>query len=511
MSLEWLLGLVPSALFFAYGQIGLGLSLLCLAVAGLVTLRSLQERSRRAFVKEVLASASRDELTGLASRKGFLEALRSSLASPIAGDCFTAVFYIDLDSFKSINDTLGHTAGDRVLSTVAQRLNQVVIEPQLVGRMGGDELAILVPEVSSREQVIELASAVMEQFSTPIMINGEKVWSNASVGIVMAGRPRPSADDLLVMADTALYQAKNGGKGQFVLFEPSMPTPVTRSPSLDADLRSAIVNQEFVLHFQPIVNLGNLSIDGFEALIRWEHPRYGTLGPTEFIPLAEETGLIRALGDWVIERSFQQISIWQSLNSRPMTLNINLSALQFRQRDMLGHLWRTSAGAGLQPGGIVLEITESFFLQDDEITRMNLSGLQDMGFGIAIDDFGVGYSSLSYLKRHRIDVLKVDQSFLAEPENPRSRALLDGIIQLGHSLNIGVIAEGIETVEQLKLLQTLGCERGQGFLLGTPLTEEEVVERLVSGAFIRPNLVDAAQNLQDRREDGRSTLGIRPA
>ena len=378
--------------------------------------------------------------------------------------------------------------------------------------MGGDEMALLMPEVQGRQEVIEMANAVMEQFSEPVVINGENVWANASVGIVMTGRPRPSADDLLMMADTALYQAKSKGKGQYVLFEPNMPTPVTRSPSLDADLRAAIANQEFVLHFQLIFNLGNLSIDGFEALIRWDHPRYGLLGPAEFVPLAEETGLIRALGDWIIERSFKQISIWQDLSSRPLTLNINLSALQFRQRDMLSHFWRTSTGAGLQPNGIVLEITESFFLQDDEITRMNLTGLQDMGFGIAIDDFGVGYSSLSYLKRHRIDVLKVDQSFLEEPEDPRSKALLEGVIQLAQSLNIGVIAEGIETEEQLKLLQTLGCEHGQGFMLSTPLTENEVMEWLVSGAYIRPNLARADPVIGDPRlEDARPILGIRPA
>jgi EAL domain-containing protein (putative c-di-GMP-specific phosphodiesterase class I) len=288
------------------------------------------------------------------------------------------------------------------------------------------------------------------------------------------------------MADTALYHAKDRGKGQFVLFEPSLPRPALRSLSLDADLRMAVQRNELVLHFQPIVTLDTLCIAGFEALIRWRHPRLGLLSPNEFIPMAEESGLIRSLGAWIIEQGCERLSVWQSVHGKPLTLNINLSALQFRQRDILSHLATISDRSGLMPGSLQLEITESVLMQDDGQTLKNLSDLHRLGFGIAIDDFGVGYSSLSYLKRFRVDSLKLDQSFMKDLDDPRSEALVKGTIQLGHSLGVIVVAEGIETREQLELLRKAGCDQGQGYLLGRPMDEFQVMDMLSSGAFLKP-------------------------
>jgi EAL domain-containing protein (putative c-di-GMP-specific phosphodiesterase class I) len=352
--------------------------------------------------------------------------------------------------------------------------------------MGGDEFTALISEVNNRQEIVTTAQAIMEQFARPVEVSGQKVWINASMGIVMASMPRPGADDLLTMADTALYHAKDRGKGQFVLFEPSLPRPALRSLSLDADLRMAVQRNELVLHFQPIVTLDTLCIAGFEALIRWRHPRLGLLSPNEFIPMAEESGLIRSLGAWIIEQGCERLSVWQSVHGKPLTLNINLSALQFRQRDILSHLATISDRSGLMPGSLQLEITESVLMQDDGQTLKNLSDLHRLGFGIAIDDFGVGYSSLSYLKRFRVDSLKLDQSFMKDLDDPRSEALVKGTIQLGHSLGVIVVAEGIETREQLELLRKAGCDQGQGYLLGRPMDEFQVMDMLSSGAFLKP-------------------------
>jgi diguanylate cyclase (GGDEF)-like protein len=507
LSLIWTVSLAPAIVLLVAGLAEVALSVFCVTAASCVLLRVQVERARSRFVRATLASALRDELTGLAGRRVFIEELRVALDQRIEGGRFTALFYIDLDSFKSINDTLGHSAGDEVLISVASRLAQVVHKPHLLARMGGDELAVLCPEIEGRTAVLALAEAIIQQFSKPIAVASEKVWANASVGIVMASSPRPKSDDLLVMADTALYQAKSQGKGRYVLFEPNLPTPVTRSPSLDADLRDALLKEQFVLHFQPIVNLNDLSLDGFEALIRWQHPKLGMLGPAHFIPLAEETGLISALGDWIIQRSFSQIAIWRSMHDERLTLNINLSPLQFRQRDLLTHIWRNCSHFGVPPGRIVLEITESFFLQNDDVTEMNIDGLNEMGFGVAIDDFGVGYSSLSYLGRYKIDVLKVDRSFLGDPADTRHTALMDGIIRLGHSLGIPLVAEGIENKDQLKLLQELGCDLGQGYFLSVPLSEADVVEGLASGALLHFGEEDAGE---ESAGEIRSGFGRRP-
>ncbi|HLF79109.1 MAG TPA: EAL domain-containing protein [Dehalococcoidia bacterium] len=483
--LYWISSAIPISFLFSAGEILLGVCAVCLAVSGLIAGKIGDARRNKEWQEQVIDGSLRDDLTGLPNRRSFLEHLRTTLAAPLARDGHTAVFFIDLDNFKTINDTLGHSAGDQVLLEIATRLRRVLPGEHVLARMGGDEMTILAKEVTSREELVELAQRLMQVFGRPIPIRGEEVWVNGSIGIVMAPMPRPTADDFLAMADTALYNAKSLGKGQYVLFEPNLPRPTRRPLSLDADLRAAVQRDQMALYYQPIVDLRTMRVAGFEALIRWKHPRHGLLSPKEFIPLAEESGIIRTLGSWIIEKGCEQISVWQSLSGVPLTVSINLSVLQFRQRDILSHLAQTSARAGLSPGTIQLEITESILMQNDPGTHKNLQELHAMGFGIAVDDFGVGYSSLGYLKSFDVDVLKLDQSFLSDLDDPKSEALLRGAINLGRSLEVTVIAEGIENEKQLEIVRNAGCHQGQGYLLGMPMPEREVTDLLLSGALLR--------------------------
>ncbi len=480
----WLAAIIPLAFLLTTSHPVLGITAVCLVSAGLIGGRMVEAASRRQALRAAFLSSCRDDLTSLPNRRLFLQELNESLARPLSRDGQTCVFFIDIDNFKTINDTLGHTAGDRVLIEISSRLRQVLPPEHTLARMGGDELTILAHEVPDRQCVVALAQSLMDVFSRPVIVGGDEVWVNASMGIVVAAMPRPGPDDLLSMADTALYSAKRHGKGQFIIFEPNLPRPTRLQLSLDADLRSAVARNELVLHFQPIADLKTMTVAGFEALIRWQHPRYGLLPPKDFIPLAEESGLIRSLGSWIIERGCEQISVWQSLSGTPLVLSLNLSVLQFRQKDILAHLAASSARAGLQPGTLQLEITESILIQNDPTTLKTINDLHSQGFGIAVDDFGVGYSSLGYLKSFDVDVLKLDQSFLSDMEDPRSEALLRGAIELGKSLDVTVLAEGIETEHQLKVLREAGCHQGQGYLLGKPITEKQVTELLLSGALL---------------------------
>jgi len=370
---------------------------------------------------------------------------------------------------------------DRFLQEISRRLQSCVPDGAILARFGGDEFTLLL-NVKRREEVIDLAQKMMSQFDEDVVIMGNKIWANTSIGIAMVSMPRPSADDLLSMADAALYNAKAQGRGQYVLFEPNLPRPTPQSLSLDADIRRALERRQLVLHYQPVVRLQDLRIVGFEALIRWQHPTYGLLSPAEFIPVAEESGLIKSLGAWCIDAACERISSWRGLYSDELTMSVNLSALQFRQKDMLEHIAAAASRAGLVPGALRLEITESVLMRDDLHTVEVLERLRDLGFAIAVDDFGIGYSSLSYLKTFRVDALKLDQSFLTDVEDERTRALVRGATQLGHSLGVTVVAEGIETEEQLDLVIEAGCDEGQGYLLGRPIDEKKVIELLSNGS-----------------------------
>ena len=472
----WSSSLVMAAFLFSQVEATLGIGVLAGVLAALLLARALDKRAQAFLARSTRNLAYYDDLTGLPNRRLFFQQLSACLARPIGRDEFTAVLFLDLDKFKGINDALGHLAGDRFLVEISSRIKSCLGNDALLARFAGDEFTILVESVKSREELTSLAERIMSQFDGQVQINGEKIWANASMGVAMVRAPRPSADDLLSMADAALYHAKAAGRGRYVLFEPNLPIPTARSLSLDADIRKAVQARQFVLHYQPIVDLRDLSIQGLEALIRWTHPKFGLLTPDEFIYLAEETGVINSLGDWVIETACERISAWQSLYGETLTISVNLSALQFRQRDLLSHIALSSRRAGLRNASLQLEITESVLMQDDKDTLKTLDELRDLGFSIVIDDFGVGYSSLSYLRLFEIDVLKLDRSFIARIDEPRSRSLAAGTIQLGHGLGARVVAEGIETLEQLEFLRLARCDLGQGFLLGRPMTEKQLFE-----------------------------------
>ena len=440
-----------------------------------------------------------DALTGLPNRRAFLEELRACLETPLEPGHFTAVFFIDLDRFKGINDALGHMAGDRFLLEISSRLQNCLGDRGLLARFAGDEFTLLFNNASGRQEVIDLAQQLMAQFNEDVEINGHKIWASTSMGIAMVGMPRPPADEFLSMADSALYNAKAQGRGQFVLYEPNLPRPTPRSLSLDADIRTAVEKGELELCYQPVVDLAQLQIVGLEALVRWRHPRYGLLSPNEFISLAEETGVIKYLGLWVVNEACKRLSAWQGLYGDKLGMSVNLSALQFRQKELLAEIAAASARSGLEPRALQLEITESLLLKDDFQTQQTLRDLRETGFRIAVDDFGVGYSSLSYLKRFDIDTLKLDQSFLSELSEPRSQALISGTVQLGHSLGMKVVAEGIENADELNFLRKVGCDEGQGYLLCKPLDERQLIDYFThhGRAIVLP---DQQVPLEGRRE-----------
>ncbi len=484
-ALYWLCTLSVAAWSLFSADFVPSLAIAFFALLGLIVARVLDDSDRKlneavtedalkqqSSLDELTAMASWDDLTGLANRRAFKEALQECLSKPIAENEFTALFFIDLDRFKAINDTLGHVVGDRFLTAIASRLQKQTSEEHVLARFGGDEFTLLVKAARNSDEVRALAESLMAVFEEPVEINGVAVQANASIGIAVASMPRPTATDLLASADAALYHAKDQGKGQFVIFEPTVPIP-SRAPSLEGDLHQALANRELVLHFQPVVDLSESRIVGLEALLRWQHPRYGLLQPDAFLSLAEETGIIRALGDWVIESACERARYFQSLYADQLTISINLSPLQFRQRDLLPQLLDLADRPGVASELVRLEIGEEILRQDDGAAE-TLAELRRMGFKIAIDNFGLGYSSFGYLKRFDVDAIKLDRSLLTDLSDPRAEALLKGTIQLAQGLGIQVVAAGVETEEQLIQLRKAACDQAQGFFLGAPMTEVEL-------------------------------------
>lgn len=457
----------PAAIFFALG------------LTGLVVARQVERWLSREQVAQASELALQDELTGLANRRAFMERLRHTLAS---SESLPAVLFLDLDRFKIINDTLGHAAGDRFLVAVAQRLRDAVSGHAMLARFGGDEFTVLLEDAEEAAVACRLAEHILNSLHRPLNIDGHEVWPNASIGIALAAEARRSADELLSRADIALYQAKLRGRGRYVLLMPNSPVPSARLLSLEAELRGAIELEQLRLLYQPIVDLRTLRVAGFEALVRWQHPRFGVLAPADFIPLAEETGLIRALGEWILGEACRQTKEWQDLYGQSFAVSINLSALQFRTLSFLPDLSRVLWSTGVGRSAVQLEITETALMEDEEATLRNLDELKRLGVKVAIDDFGIGYSSLSYLRRFDVELLKIDQSFVQDCKDERTYAIIEAVVNLGHSLGMTVTAEGIETEEQLNRLSTAGCDLGQGFFLGRPLEKSDINGLLASGA-----------------------------
>lgn len=438
---------------------------------------------RKAFERQLTAMAFHDALTGLPNRALFLDRLEHALTrADHAGPSLTVMF-LDLDNFKIVNDSLGHASGDRLLVTVAAGLQAVVGTEGTVARLGGDEFILLLEYVTDLAVAARLAERLAEAIRQPIPLDGHEIVVTASIGITrgIPGHDRP--EQLLRDADLAMYGAKAHGKARVQVFEPSMGSGAVVRLELEADLRQALVTGELRVHYQPIVSLSNGCITELEALVRWQHPTRGLIGPGHFIPLAEESGLIIAVGRWVLNEACVQTRRWQlSLPDNRLSISVNLSARQFQSPSLVADVARALQTSGLAPSSLKLEITEGIAMADAEAAVVMLHELRALGVRLAIDDFGTGYSSLSYLKRFPVDTLKVDRSFIEGLGHDRQdAAIMRSIVALAHSLSLDVTAEGVETITQWEQVRLLGCDSVQGYLLAWPQAADAAGELLRAG------------------------------
>jgi diguanylate cyclase (GGDEF)-like protein len=381
------------------------------------------------------------------------------------------VLCLDLDNFKSVNDTLGHPIGDLLLKAVADRLRALLPDPATVARLSGDEFALVDPNVADPDAAGALAQAIIAAVAQPFDIDGHQLVIGTSVGIALAPTDGNRSDQLLKNADMALYRAKSEGRGTHRFFEREMDARVQARHVLELDMRKALANGEFELHYQAQVNLASDRIAGFEALIRWHHPERGLVLPTEFIPLAEETGLITSIGEWVIRTACLEAAPWPDR----IRIAVNLSPVQFRSRSLAATVIGALATSGLAPSRLELEITESVLLEHNEATLATLHHLRDLGVRISMDDFGTGYSSLSYLRSFPFDKIKIDRSFTRDLDTtPDSVAIVRAVASLGKSLGITTTAEGVETPRQLEIVRSEGCNEVQGHVYSEAVAADDV-------------------------------------
>jgi diguanylate cyclase (GGDEF)-like protein/PAS domain S-box-containing protein len=425
---------------------------------------------------ELVHQALHDPLTGLANRALLLDHLSTALAQRQRRPEPLAVLFLDLDRFKVINDSLGHTAGDRLLVEVGRRLEAALRAGDTVARLGGDEFVMLLPDVGSAEEAMAIAERVLREVSRPVQLDSEEVYTTASIGIALAhGGDHATADNLLRDSDTAMYRAKARGRDRYELFDEELRTQATTRLHLEMFLRRAVDLGELQVHYQPEVDLEQNRVVGAEALVRWRHPIEGLLDAGAFISLAEETGLILEVGRWVLREACHQAGRWQrELPGRLNLLRVNLSARQIAQPDLVDIVVRALDDAGLAPSSLCLEITETALMADASASLDVLTRLRELGIVLAIDDFGTGYSSLSYLKRFPVDVLKIDRSFVEGlGRDADATAITHAILSLGKALGLCVVAEGVESLEQLSVLRQLGCHRAQGFLFSAAVPADE--------------------------------------
>jgi diguanylate cyclase (GGDEF)-like protein len=425
--------------------------------------------------REKMFEAHHDPLTGLASRALFLERLEHGLARAARQHNRTAVLFIDLDRFKTVNDSLGHAGGDELLIEVAIRLRSCLRLTDTAARFGGDEFAVALFDLTV-DEAARIAHRILTLLQEPFRVLGKEVFVDASIGVSVDTAGDSTGEDLIRAADLAMYQAKRNGKGRCETFVPAMQDQLMRTLDLDADLRRAVERDEFVLYYQPILDLVDGGITAVEALVRWRHPDRGVVAPGQFVPLAEETGLIVPIGAWVLREACRQAGAWNA--ARPggpaLTVNVNLSARQLQLPDLPAQVARALRDGDLDPACLVLEITESLLLHDTDAMIARFRQLKQLGVRLALDDFGTGYSALAYLRRFPIDMIKIDKSFVAEMGAGREASTLArAIVQLGRTLGLVIIAEGIETPDQLGQLRDAGCQLGQGYYFAKPLDRSE--------------------------------------
>jgi len=462
-------------------------------VHGIVlTMRDVSER--RALEVQLKHQAFHDALTGLPNRALFQDRAEHALARTSRLGTVGAILVLDLDDFKIVNDTQGHAAGDELLIQVAARLRSTLRAGATVSRFGGDEFAVLAEDLTGVCQAERFAARALQAFATPFSVRGEAVRVGASVGLVVTGGTRDPLDmtELLRCADLALYAAKERGKGQVMLYHKDLRTHMLDRLTRRTDLERAIDADEFVLHFQPIVMIETGAIEGCEALVRWQHPTRGLLPPTDFVELTEETGLIVELGGWVLDQACAQLGSWARAGHASLRMSVNVSARQLQEPDFIGDVRAALRRHRVNPGRLVLELTESIFALDAPAVSEQLRALREIGVKIAMDDFGTGYSSLSYLQRFQMDILKIDKSFVDDlgDGDRDGRALVRAIISLAHALRLEVVAEGIERPGQRDDLWSMGCGLAQGFLYSRPVEADQLSALLASQATMGPPLVD---------------------
>ena len=457
------------------------------AVTGMRTARvDITERERAE--EQLVRNAFSDALTGLANRALLRDRLDRALKRQIRHpDYLFAVLFLDLDRFKLVNDSLGHTIGDELLRAVARRLEKCLRSQDTVARLGGDEFTMFLEDIRDETDATRVAERVYKDLRAPFQVAGHEVFTTSSIGIALSSTGYTQPEDLLRDADTAMYRAKSLGKACYSMFDTAMHERAVALLQLDHDLRRALERKEFRIHYQPIVRLENAEVTGLEALLRWEHPARGFVSPAEFIPLAEETRLIIPIGRWALEETCRQVRAWQLQFGADIPVNVNLSGKQLSQPDLVCQITQILEQFFLDGRSLKLEITESVIMENIESVITMLQQLKALGIQSSMDDFGTGYSSLSYLHRLPIDVLKIDRSFVSGTrtgvENPE---VVRTIITLARDLGIDAVAEGVGTAEQLAQLRELGCKYGQGYLFSKPLDSE------AAGKFIAGRLHQAA-------------------
>ena len=445
--------------------------------ARVVAVRDIRER-REAEAK-IRHMAHHDALTGLPNRVLFHDRLDQAVALARRNGTTVAIHCLDLDRFKNVNDLMGHGAGDALLQQVARRLTRSVRDHDTVARLSGDEFAIIQIGVSHPDGPAILAERLVKEIAEPFDLDGQQMVVGTSLGVSLFPGDAESSEDLVRAADTALYRAKSAGRGTYRFFEPDMDARLQERRLLELDLRQALADNQLELHYQPLMGCDTVAVMGFEALVRWRHPKRGLISPVEFIPLAEECGLIMQIGDWVLRTACSEAAQWPA----DRRIAVNLSPIQFRHADLARQILTILDQTGLAPERLELEITEGVLIEDTERTLATLNILKSAGISVSLDDFGTGYSSLSYLQRFPFDKIKIDRSFIWQMgSNDDSMAIVRSVIALGRSLRITVIAEGVETPEQLALLQSERCDQVQGFLLGRPVPATEITGLLEDAA-----------------------------
>jgi diguanylate cyclase (GGDEF)-like protein len=446
-------------------------------------LRAVRYAVERKIMEEALAhAAEHDFLTGLPNRMLLNDRLTQAIASSRRYQKKVAVLFLDLDGFKHINDSLGHPIGDKLLQSIAKRLMNCVREADTVSRSGGDEFVVLLSPVERSDDVAITARRMLQELAQPHRFEGHDLHVTASIGVSVYPDDGQDAETLIKTADIAMYQAKENGRQSFQFFKPAMNVRAVERQSMEESLRHALDRGEFTLHYQPKVNVSTGDITGAEALIRWTHPTRGPVSPAQFISVAEDCGLIPSIGKWVLREACTQAAAWLKAGLSLGTMAVNISAMEFRQGGFLEGIFAIIEKAGLDPRFLELELTESVLMKNTGPTESILAKLRAGGVQLAIDDFGTGYSSLSYLRKFPVDALKIDQSFVRQITTaPNETAIVTAMISMGRSLKLRVIAEGVETQEELAFLRTHQCEQAQGYYFSRPVVAEQFAQLLKSG------------------------------